>query len=694
MKRLPRTGLTEFAACLVAACVAFATATAAEAGGEKKDAPRRNDCFPPDRVIEWDPGVRGGIPDVRVTRAVAVTELPADETTDCSAIIQRAIDGAPTPGAVQLPAGTFMMRKCIELKSGVVLRGMGPDMTHLIVNEPNSSWHGAIRIGGSSSRSYTYLAGGLVAGSTELVVRNAPSVRPGTLIVITSENVNSEMYPGHREWAAGWAKRSVGQIVGVAEVRGTTVVIDKPIRLSRDAALKPAFQTIDKIEWAGVEMLHIKRLDKAEDSIIDISRAENCWVRDVESEMGCRGHIGIGLSRHVTVESCYVHHAHRYDGGGHGYGVSMGAQATDCLVQNNVFRVLRHAMITSMGTSGNVWAYNYSREQLDNERNNRLRDMSIHGHYSYMELFEGNIGEFATSSDWWGSAGPLVTFFRNRLDTRLGYYEGDWNAPLQILYGSHRQNVVGNSLVSGQGIDVKKDCRDVMVEGNLVRNAIRWNNAAIKRLPVSLFLDGKPHYWGAKPWPAIGADVDAANGKAFITLPAEDWWRAIEREKRTLPFAEACPVGGAKAVKVAQKKDEKPKSLVVKHLDDAPKKASPEALAVYDRFLIERLGAKIAKEELTFFSNSMRRKLGIIGIDDEGTLDAKDARSPLRFTIKWERLTLLEKRSLALATIRNGNELDYELAAFYYMATGETHEAESYLRSAGDAAERVKACFE
>ena len=75
---------------------------------------------------------------------------------------------------------------------------------------------------------------------------------------------------------------------------------------------------------------------------------------------------------------------------------------------------------------------------------------------------------------------------------------------------------------------------DALVEGNLVNEKTQWNKAQSASLPASLFLKEKPAFWGEKPWPGIGADVDR---QTMSTLPAQDWHARIKQAGHSVPFA-------------------------------------------------------------------------------------------------------------------------------------------------------------
>ncbi len=136
----------------------------------------------------------------------------------------------------------------------------------------------------------------------------------------------------------------------------------------------------------------------------------------------------------------YFHHSFSYGGGGSGYGVSFGRHVTDALCENNVFNHLRHAMIIQVGAAGCVFGYNYSINpvQGDGEVNHNQGwvppDLSLHGRFAQMNLFEGNMVQEIGIADYWGPMGPGNTFLRN-----------DVSGKGVFLYDhSHHQNIIGN----------------------------------------------------------------------------------------------------------------------------------------------------------------------------------------------------------------------------------------------------------
>ncbi|MBN1559091.1 T9SS type A sorting domain-containing protein, partial [candidate division KSB1 bacterium] len=193
------------------------------------------------------------------------------------------------------------------------------------------------------------------------------------------------------------------------------------------------------------------------------------------------------------VRNNYIHHAHDYGGGGHGYGVDTISRTTDCLIIDNVFRHLRHSMLTHVGTSGNVFAYNYSCERDPQN----LTDISLHGHYSNYNLFESNVVQEVQVADYWGPMGPGNTFLRNKVESES----------FRVDDHSHGQNIVGNEIVKGS-LTIQSNVENTLKHGNVIRGAVAWDPAiADQNIPVSCFLTEKPDFLADSCWPLFGPDV-------------------------------------------------------------------------------------------------------------------------------------------------------------------------------------------
>jgi len=114
---------------------------------------------------------------------------------------------------------------------------------------------------------------------------------------------------------------------------------------------------ITPIQNIGIEDLKIMRspYEKAYGAAhprhIVLTYAVNCWVRGIESYKPSCHHLSITCSSHCEVSGCYFHEAMDYGGCGWGYGVELNASSTNCLVENNIFRYLRHSLVAGGGSN-------------------------------------------------------------------------------------------------------------------------------------------------------------------------------------------------------------------------------------------------------------------------------------------------------------------------------------------------------
>ena len=123
--------------------------------------------------------------------------------------------------------------------------------------------------------------------------------------------------------------------------------------------------------------------------------------------------------------------------------------ATDNLVENNIFRHLRHGLIVQNGATGNVYGYNYSLECYQGE-DWLATDMNSHGAHTTMNLWEGNIG-CKVYGDYAHGSSSYNTVFRNhvtRASTPSEFPSGLTQARRAIDLEVYNRywNVVGNVL--------------------------------------------------------------------------------------------------------------------------------------------------------------------------------------------------------------------------------------------------------
>jgi len=346
---------------------------------------------------------------------------------------------------------------------------------------------------------------GFQKGSVELVVQGGSAFTAGSHAEIQQDNDPGIMYTS-AEWDQSWAENAVGQMVTVKEGRGDTLVLQRPLYLDYRSDLNPVIRLTRPLQGAGVEDIYIERLDAGDGHTLAVKNVVNGRFRRIESYMSYRTHIYLERAYCCEVGNNYLHHAHDYGGGGHGYGVDLLRHCSDNLIIDNVFEHLRHSMMVHVGSCGNVFAYNYSATREPQ----RLCDISIHGHYPNFNLFESNVVHEIHVADYWGPAGPGNTFLRNKVLS-----EG-----VEVKDQSHLQNFIGNVLERGL-LRVRSDVNGTLLHGNVIAGAAEWDPFIDTReLPISLFLEERPDFFASAGWPLFGPDC---GGEA--ELPAERRYR-------------------------------------------------------------------------------------------------------------------------------------------------------------------------
>ncbi len=468
---------------------------------------------------EWAPGIPGGIPTWKISATVGDFGAVGDGHTEDAAAFQAAIDSvAGTNGVVFVPEGTYRLERTLNMRSGTVLRGAGAAKTKLVF-DLGGSFDPSIRIASGAVAPWVGLIGSPQRGSVVVRVADASLFEPGTFAETEQANDPEIMYT-NEAWDQEWAKGAVGEALEVLAVDGNRLILKHPLSYSYRSDLDPRIRAKGLLTHAGVEDLRIGRLDSGDANTIEVSNAAWVWVRGVESEMTSRSHVRLDTVLGCEIRDSFFHRSHEYGNGGHGYGIELVHHTNGCLVENNIFVMLRHAMMVHIGSSNNVFGYNYSREPFANG-GFEPPDVSFHGHYPAYNLVEGNVVEELTITDFWGPAGPENTVLRNCI-TQEG---------INLKDHSHQQRVIGNYLeVVGalNFIEIDPTVEDTFVHGNFTDNGLQWDPGTPDRtIPDSYYLTSKPPFFGSMDWPSIGGDLAPT-----CTNPAKERWLAGEATPR------------------------------------------------------------------------------------------------------------------------------------------------------------------
>jgi len=462
--------------------------------------------IPPSRCSEWNrAGCDFSFPEPDTT---LFTGAVGDGVTNDQPAIQSTIntlDGKYK--VVFIPPGTYLLSSSLSLPDSIILRGAESNSTFLKFNHSSSG----IVIGGSSAGSLTDIVSGLERGSQKISVANSALFVSGNYAEIREDNGSWDSNP------ATWASYCVGQIVRIDSVIGDTLFLQDPLRIDYDTILHPQIRTFIPRRTVSIECMSVERTDTSTAGTgynFNFNFAVNCRIKGVESNKSQGSHCMIGASSQITVSGCYFHDAYKYDGSGtKGYGLTIINHAGLCLIVNNIFKHVRHSMMVKQGANGNVFAYNYSREPF---RNGQYEipadyggDISLHGHYSFANLFEGNIVQNIYIDQTWGPSGPYNTFFRNRAELY-----GFIMTSAQTL----NQNIVGNEITGvGYTFPFNHGAYTITGTGHLQHG----NNDNGTIVPSgtnvlndnSYFITAQPSFWNiTSVWPSIGAPNSPSSG--------------------------------------------------------------------------------------------------------------------------------------------------------------------------------------
>jgi hypothetical protein len=585
--------------------------------------------LPADRRTRWKPGLPGGVP--RVTTVYATVDAAfGDGTKDATAAINGAIQAAgngataASPRVVYLPPGVYRITETIVIDhSYVVLRGAGKGKTIVRMAAPN---RGVLALG----RLRAYGAAVDVVGSVpreaaQITVADARDIQAGDVVQI------DQLEDGDARGTRGWVwrfdtewfmrgprghedtsgpdspggYRPIGEQVEVASRSGNVLALANVTHIAFPAAQRPqVFHTASAregkpgVRYSGIEDLTAQG---GTNGMFGMLNAAFCWLKNVESDGShptfAGRHVGLFHCYRCEVRDSYVHHSSDYHPGGNAYGISIEAQSSDCLVENNVVYMLNKPIVGRATGGGNVVAYNYVDEAVLGSPTGPWQETAIdagHAAFSHGDLYEGNLAPNLGTDSTHGNNGGIV-FFRNWAFGRntSGHASGNlraigvdgWsrehtsigNVLLQPGMAAWRQESAGNESLrrqlrialrdllsrlglrpppaisspvqfstTGATLDnpaayrIGTNCWDRTTgqgpeygrwdDGTALRlfyrhmdfdyasNAVYYDPAnPVRTLPDSLYLEGKPAFFGALPWPW----VNPVGVMKVETLPAK-----------------------------------------------------------------------------------------------------------------------------------------------------------------------------
>ncbi len=525
--------------------------------------------IPADRVVEWKPGIPGGIP-ARTKICATLAPSGSNDTPK----IQAALDKCPSGQVVQLKAGNFKIQGegLAITRSGVVLRGSGPT-TRLV--KPAGTSYPVIIIG---KRWFKYqpainLAADGLRGSRSVKLATATALKAGELVVVNAltdpnKTIWSDRSPpgdGSRGWFSEY-DRPVGQTLEVQSVSGSTVTFTTPLYTDFTKAKSAHLLRIDSntqplVTYSGIENLYVAGGEGGDGGgNIHLFACAYSWVKNVESEFSDGTAVNLDGTFRSEVRDSFIHSTKSPNPGGGGYGLGVNAYASDNLLENNIVWAFNKVIVMRASGGGNVIAYNYMDDGFG-AGYMTIPEVGLNASHMttpHYELFEGNQAwNFAGDSVWGNSI--YITALRNHFTGKRRSA-----APLQLrdevgrriaesVEGHRWYSFLGNVLgYSGQvpspGGDrfayevlgdtpagvvpvwkIAKDTTPTLIRhGNydFFTKQVRWESSIASRtIPTSAYLTSKPAFFGNLPWPWVTPEnPQAPVGK----LPARERFEKMQ----------------------------------------------------------------------------------------------------------------------------------------------------------------------
>lgn len=416
-------------------------------------------------------------------------------------------------GIVYFPTGSFLFTITVNLPSNTILKGAGAPATTLRFMMGGKG--NLITANGVFNSTISYIIAGGIKNSYKLRISNPSSFNTGDMVKLIETDTDL-MY-------SSWAYQNVGQIMQIKSIVGDSIEFYSALRLNYPASRNPYLVKINTIDNVGISCLKLIRGDNVTDgnqySNIYFETTSNCWINGVQSDSTFFAHVVLSNSYHTVIKGSYFANSYNYGGDGRGYGIACQASSSENLIENNIFRRLRHAMLLQAGANGNVFAYNYSRETFwvqPPAPSDVSGDIVIHGNYPFSNLFEGNIVQNLEMDNSHANNGPYNLFFRNRAEN-VGVYMNSGAGDSSAYIGNEVTTTVAQASMYGGGLYGQYTLTG---NGNFTfgNNILGVNKpSGTNNLPdVSYYLTNKPSFF-TMPWPSIGYPIAINSG----TIPAK-----------------------------------------------------------------------------------------------------------------------------------------------------------------------------
>jgi hypothetical protein len=469
--------------------------------------------LPESRSVDW---TRAGLSDTGTAGFTLYNVLAEGAVADGATSVNLVVDSllqlnAPNGIHLHFPEGNYVFTETVNLPNNCLISGEGASKTRFIFNLGGTG-HAIQAIGNVIPSDSSSLLLPSAKGSNKIVISNAGIFLPGQWIRIQQQDADWVTSP--------WALNTVGQLAKIDSIRADTLFLASELRLDYPLNRLPKVMKINMKRNIGLRCFSMERIDNTapeQASGIHFTYAENCWISGIESNKATFAHIELASVANSKVEQCYLHDAFEYGGGGRGYGVVMHFTTNECLIENSVFKRLRHSILLQAGANGNVCAFNYSTDPYWTNSNplisgNSAGELVLHGNYVYANLFENNVVQNIVIDNSHGANGPYNTFLRNRAEL-YGIFFSDNTSPSQNFIG----NEITNSSIPYSLANYNILGNDQFTYGNNNKGTI--SPAGTENVSdISYYYPSRPTFVQEYQWGKIGPP----NAMNTSSIPAQD----------------------------------------------------------------------------------------------------------------------------------------------------------------------------
>jgi hypothetical protein len=353
------------------------------------------------------------------------------------------------------------------------------------------------------------------------------------------------------------SNRAQQQLVRVTGISGNNVSIKPPIIMPNWASGSSpgAFWAgTTPVHGDGLEDLSIDETADASTHGITMLYVYDCWVKGIRSIQPDQSHVAWYQTITSTIRDSYFYGSQTSSS--QSYGVE-NTEGSDNLYENNIGQHTAGPVTIGGPDEGNVYAYSYSLDDWFTTPTGWMIPSNIaHEGGIAMDLMEGNSG-LGMEGDIIHGTHDFMTGFRNlwQGDVCACPAKSGNSAPMNFWAFDRYVNAVGNVIGQPGGYytsyesDLSGNATAIYSLGAAAgqngapsdafvkTSLLRWGNydtvtgtsrfvssevpsglakfanpvPANNNLPASFYLNSKPSWFGATPWPPVGPDVTGGN---------------------------------------------------------------------------------------------------------------------------------------------------------------------------------------